>query len=82
MNYNNYSISASKGKLYLKSKTPQEGYEKVTYGANGENTTYHKYVDSIIGNLKRKHQNRKQTIDLLRHLKQEEQEIDEDELER
>ena len=39
MNYNNYSISASKGKLYLKSKTPQEGYEKVTYGANGENTT-------------------------------------------
>ena len=39
-------------------------------------------VDSIIGNLKRKHQNRKQTIDLLRHLKQEEQEIDEDELER
>ena len=49
MNYNNYSISASKGKLYLKSKTPQEGYEKVTYGANGENTTYHKYVDSIKG---------------------------------
>ena len=49
MNYNNYSISASKGKLYLKSKTPQEGYEKVTYGANGENTTYHKYVESIKG---------------------------------
>ena len=49
MNYNNYSISASKGKLYLKSKTPQEGYEKVTYGTNGENVTYHKYVDSIKG---------------------------------
>lgn len=49
MNYNNFSISTSKGKLYLKSKTPQEGYEKVTYGTNGENVTYHKYVDSIKG---------------------------------
>ena len=49
MNYNNFSISTSKGKLYLKSKTPQDGYEKVTYGTNGENVTYHKYVDSIKG---------------------------------
>ena len=48
-NYNNFNISAGKGKLYLKSKTPQEGYEKVTYGTNGENVTYHKYVDSIKG---------------------------------
>jgi hypothetical protein len=49
MTYNNYSISAGKGRLYLKSKTPQEGYEKVTYGTNGENVTYHKYVDTIQG---------------------------------
>ena len=49
MNYNNFSISAGKGRLYLKSKTPQEGYEKVTYGTNGENVTYHKYVDLIKG---------------------------------
>jgi hypothetical protein len=49
MAYNNFSISAGKGRLYLKSKTPQEGYEKVTYGTNGENVTYHKYVDSIKG---------------------------------
>lgn len=49
MNYNNFSISAGKGKLYLKSKTAQEGYEKVTYGANGENVTFHKYFDSIKG---------------------------------
>lgn len=48
-NYNNFSISAGKGRLYLKSKTPQEGYEKVTYGTNGESVTYHKYVDSIKG---------------------------------
>lgn len=47
--YNNYSISAGKGKLYLKSKTPQEGFEKVTYGTNGESITYHKYADSIKG---------------------------------
>lgn len=47
--YNNYSISAGKGKLYLKSKTPQEGFEKVTYGTNGESTTYHQYADSIKG---------------------------------
>lgn len=47
--YNNFSISAGKGRLYLKSKAPQEGYEKVTYGTNGENITYHKYVDNIQG---------------------------------
>lgn len=47
--YNNYSISAGKGKLYLKSKTPQDGFEKVTYGTNGESVTYHKYTDSIRG---------------------------------
>ena len=39
-NYNNYSISNGKGKLYLKSPEPKEGYEKVTYGTNGENITY------------------------------------------
>ena len=49
MTYNNFSISSGKGRLYLKSKNPQEGYEKVTYGTNGESVTYHKYVDSIKG---------------------------------
>lgn len=48
MNYNNYSLSASKGKLYLKSKTPQEGYEEITYGTKGDKT-YHKYFSSIKG---------------------------------
>jgi hypothetical protein len=50
MNYNNYSISYSKGKLYLKSKEPKEGYEKVTYGTDNK-VTYHKYVNSIQGVL-------------------------------
>ncbi len=49
MNYNNYSISTSKGKLYLKSKTPAEGYEEVTYGTEGEKKTYHKYESTIQG---------------------------------
>lgn len=46
--YNNYSISAGKGKLYLKEKQPTEGYEEVTYGTEGKKT-YHKYADSIKG---------------------------------
>jgi len=49
MTYNNYSISASKGKLYLKAKTETPGYEKVTYGTNGESVTWHQYHDSIKG---------------------------------
>lgn len=49
MNYNNYSLSSSKGKLYLKSKTPTEGYEEVKYGTDGRSVTYHKYFDSIKG---------------------------------
>ncbi len=49
MTYNNYSISAGKGKLYLKSKTAQDGFEKVTYGTNGESITYHQYHNSITG---------------------------------
>lgn len=49
MNYNNYSLSSSKGKLYLKSKTPQEGYEEVKYGTDGKSVTYHKYTNSIKG---------------------------------
>jgi len=52
MTYNNFSISSGKGKLYLKSKTAQDGFEKVTYGTNGENVTYHKYADSIKGTPK------------------------------
>lgn len=47
-NYKNYSISAKKNKLYLKEKTPTEGYEEVTYGTDNKKT-YHKYVDSIKG---------------------------------
>lgn len=51
MTYNNYSISSGKGKLYLKSKEAKEGYEKVTYGTDNK-VTYHKYADSITGDLK------------------------------
>lgn len=49
-NYNNYSVSRGKGKLYLKSATPQEGYEEVTYGEGQK--TYHKYFDRVEGVLK------------------------------
>lgn len=47
MEYLNLSISAGKGKLYEKSKTPKEGFVEVTYG-EGEKT-YHKYVDTAKG---------------------------------
>jgi len=47
-NYKNYSISAGKGKLYLKEKQPTEGYEEVTYGTDGKKT-YHQYHNSITG---------------------------------
>lgn len=50
--YKNYSISSSKGKLYLKEKAPKEGYEEIIYGTNGEKKTYHKYEDSIQGKPK------------------------------
>lgn len=50
MTYNNYSVSFSRGKLYLKSKEPQEGFEKVTYGTDNK-VTYHKYADRIQGVL-------------------------------
>jgi len=50
-NYNNYSISFGKGKLYLKSAEPKEGYVQVTYGTDNK-LTYHKYVDQIKGELK------------------------------
>lgn len=50
MVYNNYSISYGKGRLYLKSKEPKEGYEKVTYGTDNK-VTYHKYVHSTNGIL-------------------------------
>lgn len=48
MVYNNYSVSTGKGKLYLKAKTPTEGYEEITYGTENKKT-YHKYVNSIQG---------------------------------
>ena len=48
--YNNYSISAGKGKLYLKSKTPQEGFEEVLYGTGEvKQKTYHQYHNLIKG---------------------------------
>lgn len=47
MTYNNYSISAGKGKLYLKEKNPTDGFEEVTYGEGKK--TYHQYHDSIKG---------------------------------
>ena len=48
MTYRNFSISAGKGKLYLKEKQPTEGYEEVTYGTEGKKT-YHQYHNSIKG---------------------------------
>ena len=48
MTYSNFSISSSKGKLYLKEKQPTEGYEEVSYGTEGKKT-YHKYFNSIKG---------------------------------
>jgi len=48
MTYNNFSISSSKGKLYLKEKQPTPGYEEVSYGTEGKKT-YHKYYNSIKG---------------------------------
>ena len=58
MNYENYSFSWKKGKFYLKSKTPLEGYEEITYQDKKSKepkmlVTYHKYVDSIEGVVSR-----------------------------
>ena len=61
-NYNNYSISNGKGKLYLKSPEPKDGYEKVTYGTDNK-ITYHKYVNQIQGELKYFDQKEAQTKD-------------------
>lgn len=47
MEYRNFSISRGKGKLYLKSKEPKEGYEEVTYGEGKK--TYHQYHSKIEG---------------------------------
>ena len=46
--YKNYSISAGKGKLYLKEKQPTENYEEITYGTENKKT-YHRYFDSVKG---------------------------------
>lgn len=51
MNYFNYSISYGKGQFYLKSKTQQEGFERVIYGINQDKITFHKYAKSIRGIL-------------------------------
>lgn len=53
MTYKNYSISAGKGKLYLKEKQPTEGYEEVLYGTGEvKDKTYHQYHSSIKGTPK------------------------------
>lgn len=50
MNYFNYKISGTKGKMYLSSKDPQEGYTKVEFGTKKDpKVTYHKYVDRVKG---------------------------------
>lgn len=49
MEYRNFSVSRSKGKFYLKEKTPTEGYEEVTYGTDGTKKTYHKYFNNVKG---------------------------------
>jgi hypothetical protein len=56
MAYKNYSISASKGQFYEKSKTKKEGYEEVTYGTEGKSTfhKYEKYVKGKITNVETK----------------------------
>lgn len=46
--YRNFSISAGKGKLYLKEKQPTAGYEEVSYGTEGKKT-YHQYHNNITG---------------------------------
>ena len=45
--YKNYSVSTKNGKLYLSSKTPQEGYEEVALTAGG--FTYVKSINAISG---------------------------------
>lgn len=52
MNYKNLSISSKKGSFYQKSKDPQEGYEKVVYGTDGDKVTYHRYENNITGTPK------------------------------
>lgn len=49
MTYNNCSISYTKGKMYLRSKDPKEGYEPITYGDS--KVVYHKYFDKVKGVL-------------------------------
>ena len=49
MAYNNFSISSSKAKFYLKSKEPKEGFIAVPYGEG--KTTYHQYYDRVEGIL-------------------------------
>jgi len=48
MEYKNYSLSTGKAKFYLKSKTPEAGFEEVTYGTDNKKT-YHQYAASIKG---------------------------------
>jgi len=49
LKYINYSVN--KRGLYESSKTPKEGFVEVKYGTNNENTTYHRYVNALIGKL-------------------------------
>lgn len=49
MTYINLKISGKNGKIYESSKEPKDGFEKVLYGENNDNVTYHKYYNSIQG---------------------------------
>lgn len=50
MIYNNFRISGERGKFYLSSKEPQDGYEKRVFEALGK-TVYHKFFNSFSGKL-------------------------------
>jgi hypothetical protein len=49
----NFNLSAKRGRFYLRSSEPKDGYEKISYG-DGK-TTYHKYFNSVSGIITRAH---------------------------
>lgn len=44
---NYFNLSRKRGKFYLKSSEPRDGFEEVTYGEGQK--TYHKYFDNVKG---------------------------------
>lgn len=49
LKYTNFKVN-KKG-LYESSRTPKEGFIEVKYGDKLESTTYHRYVDGLIGRI-------------------------------